>query len=163
MDQSVRSWGSLLWSYETKLVSRIELRVFPHTDKPRSEGKCFQIICRGGSTRDLETKFVSQIELRVFPHKDLFHEGRIFVTLQSQKTQGFVSQILRHYLTEEGHVRKLFSCVLHIKKPCVRNSGGLTRSKILGILQTDLAVPALFINSLGTGCEFLDSDLLLFR
>ena len=49
--------------------------------------------------------------------------------------KGFVSQILRHYLTKEGRVRKLFNCLILIKEPYVRKSEGLTRWKILGILQ----------------------------
>ena len=55
--------------------------------------------------------------------------------IQSQKTQGFVSQ---NYLTKEGRIRKLFYCLIWIKEPCVRKFEGLTRSKILGILQTVL-------------------------
>ena len=48
----------------------------------------------------------------------------------------FVLQILRHYLTKEGRAGKLFYCLIRIKEPCVRKFEGLTRSKILGILQT---------------------------
>ena len=47
-------------------------------------------------------------------------------------------QILRHYLTKEGRVRKVFNCLIRIKEPCVRKFEGITRSKILGILQTVL-------------------------
>ena len=51
-----------------------------------------------------------------------------------------MSQILRHYLTKEGRVGKLFYSLMRIKEPCVRKFEGLTRSKILGILQTDKGV-----------------------
>ena len=54
-----------------------------------------------------------------------------------RKPKVFVPQILRHYLTKEGRVRKLFCCLIRVKEPCVRNFEGLTRSKILGILQTE--------------------------
>ena len=50
----------------------------------------------------------------------------------------FVLQILRHYLTKEGRVSKLFCCLIRMKGPCVRKSEWLTRSKILGILQTEM-------------------------
>ena len=56
---------------------------------------------------------------------------------QSQKTQAFVLQILRRYLTKEDRFRKLFYCLIRIKEPCLRKSEGLTCSKILGILQAD--------------------------
>ena len=56
---------------------------------------------------------------------------------QSKKIQGFVSQILWHYLAKEGCVQKLFYCLIPIKEPCVRKYEGLPRSKILGILQTE--------------------------
>ena len=55
-----------------------------------------------------------------------------------RKPKVFVLQILRQYLTKEGRVRKLFYCLIRIKEPCVRKYEGLTRSKILGILQTGL-------------------------
>ena len=58
-------------------------------------------------------------------------------TDQSQKTQGFVSQILRHYLAKEGCVQKLRYCLIPIKDPCARKYEELPRSKILGILQTE--------------------------
>ena len=35
---------------------------------------------------------------------------------------------------------KLFCCLIWIKEPCVRKFEGLTRSKILGILQTKLTI-----------------------
>ena len=47
-----------------------------------------------------------------------------------------MSQILRHYLTKEGRVRRLFYCLIRTKERCIRKFEGLTRSKILGILQT---------------------------
>ena len=53
-----------------------------------------------------------------------------------------MSQILRHYLTKEGRVRKFFNCLLRIKEPCVRKFEGVTSSKILGILQTVMFIVA---------------------
>ena len=44
---------------------------------------------------------------------------------QSQKTQGFVVQILRCYLTKEGRVQNLFYCLIWIKELCVRKFKGL--------------------------------------
>ena len=52
-------------------------------------------------------------------------------TDQFQKTQGFVSQILT--LSGERRLRSK----IPIKEPCVRKHEGLSRSKILGILQTE--------------------------
>ena len=61
------------------------------------------------------------------------------IVFSLRKPKVFVSQILRHYLTKEGRFRKLFHCLIRIKEPCVRKYEGLTRSKVLGILQTVLA------------------------
>ena len=58
--------------------------------------------------------------------------------LSLRKPRVFVSQILRHYLTKESRIRRLFYCSIQIKEPCVRKFEGCTRSKILGILQTDV-------------------------
>ena len=55
-----------------------------------------------------------------------------------RKPKTFVSQILRHYLTKEGRVRKLLYCLIRIKESCIRKSERLTRLKIRGILQTEL-------------------------
>ena len=60
-----------------------------------------------------------------------------FRLISGRKPKVFVSKILRHYLTKEGRVRKLFYCLMPRKEPCVqRNFEGLTRSTIFGILQT---------------------------
>ena len=60
----------------------------------------------------------------------------LYVSLRKPKV--LVSQILRHYLTKEGRVRKLFSRLIQIKEPCVRNFEDLTRLKILGFIQIDV-------------------------
>ena len=57
---------------------------------------------------------------------------------QSQKTQSFCVADFATHLTKEDRVRKLFYCLIRIKEPCVGKFEGLTRSKILGILQTDI-------------------------
>ena len=49
-----------------------------------------------------------------------------------------MSEILRHYLTEEGRVRKLFYGLMQMAEPCVRKFEELTCSKIFGILQTEM-------------------------
>ena len=59
----------------------------------------------------------------------------------TQKTRVFVSQILRHYLTLESRIRKLFGCSIQIEESYFRKFEGLTRSKILGIWQTELTWP----------------------
>ena len=62
--------------------------------------------------------------------------AEIFVHISEPKV--FVSQILRHYLTKEGRVRKLFYCLMRIQEPCIRTFEGLTRLNIFGISQTDI-------------------------
>ena len=57
---------------------------------------------------------------------------------QSQKTEGFLSQILTHDLTKQGRIRIFVSCFIRIKEPSIRKSEWLTHSKILGILQTEM-------------------------
>ena len=52
-----------------------------------------------------------------------------------------MSQILRHDLTKQGRVRIFVYCFIRIKEPSVRKSEGLTHSKILGILQTEMTQP----------------------
>ena len=47
-------------------------------------------------------------------------------------------KLMRQYLTKEGRIRELFYGLIRIKEPCVRKSEGLTRWKILEILQTEL-------------------------
>ena len=59
------------------------------------------------------------------------------VTLR--KPRVFALQILQCYLTKEGHVRN-FLLFIWIKEPCVRKSGGLTCSKLLGISQTEVVI-----------------------
>ena len=41
-------------------------------------------------------------------------------------------QILRCYLTKEGHIRKFFCCLIQIEEHCVRKSEGSIHSKFLG-------------------------------
>ena len=48
--------------------------------------------------------------------------------------------VLLYYLRKEGRVGKLFYCLTRIKEPCVRKSEGLTHSKILRILQTEIGL-----------------------
>ena len=55
-----------------------------------------------------------------------------------RKPKVFVPQILQHYLTKEGCTGKLLYCLMQIKEPCIRKFVGLTCSKVLVILQTEL-------------------------
>ena len=64
--------------------------------------------------------------------------AEVFVHISLRKPKVFVPQILRHYLTKEGRVQKLFYFLIRIKEPYIRTFEGLTRLKILGILQTDI-------------------------
>ena len=44
------------------------------------------------------------------------------------------------FVAERKRVRKLFFSLIPVKEPCVRKFEGLTRSKILGILQTEMGI-----------------------
>ena len=85
-------------------------------------------------TVESNIEYIGQIGWRIGQGATKFQTG----PKQSQKTQGFLCRkFWRHYLTKEGRVRKSFYCLIWIKEPCVRKFEGLTRSKILWILQTD--------------------------
>ena len=49
-----------------------------------------------------------------------------------------MSQIMQHYLTKEGCMRKLFYCLIGIKQRCIKKCKGLRHLKVLGILQTEM-------------------------
>ena len=58
---------------------------------------------------------------------------------QSQKTRGFCVADFATLSDDRISRSKIFYRLRSIKEPCVRKVEGLTRSKILGILQTVLA------------------------
>ena len=65
----------------------------------------------------------------------LWRKNERFVYISLRKPKVFVSQILRGYLKKKGRIRKFFYC---LREPCVRKFGGLARSKILEISQTNI-------------------------
>ena len=75
--------------------------------------------------------YLAEIYCRGHFH-DLDHDSQ-----QKKVSKVFVSQILRHYLTNEGYVRKLLYYLIWIKEPRVRKFEVLTRSKSFVISQTE--------------------------